>query len=115
MSKLVNIDPKKPVTFNLKTDLAGFWNDLPLGRTHNVVVHERSQFGVAVGAAPRSSACRSGLIFFDLKDVANPKTLGCAAGDGYVHDAQCLTYKGPDKRFQGKDICYGYNEDTLTM
>ena len=70
---------------------------------------------MAVGAQPRSSTCKSGLIFIDLKDPKNPKTLGCAAGDGYVHDAQCIVYRGPDTKYAGKDICYGYNEDTLTM
>ena len=24
-------------------------------------------------------------------------------------------YRGPDKRYDGKDICYGYNEDSLTI
>jgi choice-of-anchor B domain-containing protein len=32
-----------------------------------------------------------------------------------VHDAQCLIYRGPDKVFQGREICYGYNEDSLTI
>jgi hypothetical protein len=54
------------------------------------VINEEKQYGVAVGAQPRTSTCRSGLIFFDLKDPARPTSLGCAAGDGYVHDAQCL-------------------------
>lgn len=64
---------------------------------------------------PRTSACRSGLIFIDLKDPSNPSSPGCAPGDGYVHDAQCLVYRGPDEKYNGRDICYGYNEDTLTM
>jgi len=29
--------------------------------------------------------------------------------------AQCLVYHGPDTKYEGRDICYGYNEDTLTM
>lgn len=29
--------------------------------------------------------------------------------------AQCLVYRGPDVKYQGRDICYGYNEDTLTI
>lgn len=29
--------------------------------------------------------------------------------------AQCVIYRGPDEKYQGVDICYGYNEDTLTM
>ncbi|KAK4443557.1 hypothetical protein QBC34DRAFT_416944 [Podospora aff. communis PSN243] len=115
MSKLLTVNPKKPVTFNPKTDLTGFWNGLPVGRTHNVVVNEEKEYGVAVGAAPRSDACRAGLIFFDLKDPSKPTSLGCAADDGYVHDAQCLVYRGPDTKYAGRDICYGYNEDTLTI
>lgn len=70
---------------------------------------------MAVGAQPRTSDCRSGLIFIDLKNPNSPQTLGCAAGDGYVHDAQCLVYRGPDSKYLGREICYGYNEDTLTM
>tara|TARA_R110002060_G_scaffold5254_1_gene8183 strand:- start:109 stop:459 length:351 start_codon:yes stop_codon:yes gene_type:complete len=41
--------------------------------------------------------------------------MGCDGSDGYVHDAQCLVYRGPDVKYQGRDICYGYNEDTLTI
>lgn len=33
----------------------------------------------------------------------------------YTHDAQCVIYHGPDKRYQGKEICFAYNEDTLTI
>ena len=32
-----------------------------------------------------------------------------------MHDAQCVKYNGPDSRYTGKDICMGYNEDTLTI
>ena len=24
-------------------------------------------------------------------------------------------YKGPDKKYLGRDVCYSYNEDTLTI
>lgn len=41
--------------------------------------------------------------------------LSSASEDGYVHDAQCLIYRGPDKAFVGREICYGYNEDSLTI
>ncbi len=95
--------------------MTGWWNELPVGRTHNIVINEEKEYAVAVGAQPRTSECASGLIFIDLKDPSSPKTLGCASGDGYVHDAQCLVYRGPDRKYSGRDICYGYNEDTLTM
>lgn len=32
-----------------------------------------------------------------------------------MHDAQCIVYRGPHKKYYGRDICYGYNEDTLTI
>lgn len=69
----------------------------------------------SVGAIPRNDTCRAGIIMIDVKDPSKPKQVGCAWQDGYVHDAQCLTYKGPDKKYVGRQICYGYNEDTLTM
>ncbi|KAK7428411.1 hypothetical protein QQZ08_005030 [Neonectria magnoliae] len=117
LEKLLDLDPEDPVVFDAKTDLTGHFNALlPLGRAHNVVVNEELKYAAAVGGQPRTDPnCLSGLNFFDLTDPANPESLGCASGDGYVHDAQCLVYRGPDKRYQGRDICYGYNEDTLTI
>ena len=41
--------------------------------------------------------------------------MGCADSDGYIHDAQCVVYTGPDTRYQGSQICFGFNEDTLTI
>ena len=115
LKKLLDIDPANPVLFDKFNDLTGFYADLPIGRTHNVVINEERNYAVSVGAQPRTDACRAGLIFIDLSDPANPTSPGCAAGDGYVHDAQCLVYHGPDDRYEGREICYGYNEDTLTI
>lgn len=117
MKKLLNLDPAKPKTFDRKNDLTSHFNSLlPLGRAHNVVVNEELGYAAAVGGQPRTDPnCASGLNFIGLADPANPKSLGCASGDGYVHDAQCLVYRGPDKRYDGRDICYAYNEDTLTI
>ncbi|KAK3388089.1 hypothetical protein B0T20DRAFT_365770 [Sordaria brevicollis] len=116
MRKLLTLNPKKgPVTFSIDKDVTGHFKDLPLGRTHNVVINEDLQYAVAVGAAPREDACGAGLIFIDLKDPSKPTRLGCNGQDGYVHDAQCLKYRGPDRRYWGHDICYGYNEDSLTI
>ncbi|KAM9884366.1 hypothetical protein VDGL01_01527 [Verticillium dahliae] len=117
MHKLLTIDPANPVVFHPRNDLAAWTNALmPRGNQHNIVVNEELNYFAAVGSQPRTDPnCRSGLNFFDLTDPTNPKSLGCAAGDGYVHDAQCMVYHGPDKRYEGRDICYGYNEDTLTI
>lgn len=82
-----------------------------------MVINEEKNYAVAVGTRPRAatSRCRGGLYFIDLTDPSKPTDLGCDPQDGYVHDAQCLVYHGPDTKYEGIDICYGYNEDTLTM
>ena len=51
----------------------------------------------------------------DVSDPANPTYVGCFGDDGYVHDAQCVTYAGPDTRYTGREICYCYNEDSFTI
>ncbi|KAI9159082.1 hypothetical protein HJFPF1_07090 [Paramyrothecium foliicola] len=116
LRKLEKIDPKEPRVFSNEEDLDGWWNDsLPWGRSHNVVTNEERHYGVATGFQPRNGTLRAGLAFFDLKDPSNPKTLGGTGEDGYVHDAQCLVYRGPHLKYWGRDICYGYNEDSLTI
>ncbi|KAF2430063.1 hypothetical protein EJ08DRAFT_634579 [Tothia fuscella] len=115
MTKLLSIDPESPKTFNNRNDLTGLFKGLPVGRTHNVVTNPESGWAYAVGAEPRNSTCRSGLIFIDMKDPTNPTSPGCAAQGGYVHDAQCILYKGPDTKYVGREICYGYNENAITI
>jgi choice-of-anchor B domain-containing protein len=122
MKKLLDLDPKNPTNFS-NDDLTGHWNDLPVGRTHNIVVNQELNYAMAVGSVGGNETirvrgdlpCRGGIIFINMTDPSNPVSPGCAAGDGYVHDAQCLVYRGPDTRYYGRDICYGYNEDTLTV
>ncbi|KAH6903262.1 hypothetical protein BKA70DRAFT_1111118, partial [Coprinopsis sp. MPI-PUGE-AT-0042] len=100
--------------FDTKTNVYHFGN-LPVGHTHNVVSAAASNHIVSVGAQPRNSTWASGLIFIDLSDITKPTQSGCASQDGYVHDAQCLIYHGPDKKYEGREVCYGYNEDALTI
>lgn len=51
----------------------------------------------------------------DVSDPANPTSPGCAGQDGYVHDAQCVTYSGPDTKYHGHEMCFAYNENSLTI
>jgi hypothetical protein len=115
LTELLNIDPATPKTFDKKADLTGHYTGLPIGRTHNVVVNEDTDFVYAVGAVPREDKCKAGLIFINMTDPSAPTSPGCAAMDGYVHDAQCVIYHGPHTKYEGREICYGYNENSLTM
>ncbi|KEY65503.1 hypothetical protein S7711_09293 [Stachybotrys chartarum IBT 7711] len=95
-------------------DLAAHITDLPVGASHNVVAG--SDFLLAVGSRDSDeTACLGGPIIYDLTDISNPVLKGCNAVDGYTHDAQCVVYNGPDERYLGHDLCFGYNEDTLTI
>jgi choice-of-anchor B domain-containing protein len=81
------------------------------GSNHNVVINEDSGFLYAVG----SRTCNAGLHVVDIRNPASPQFAGCFGEDGYVHDAQCVNYNGPDTRYHGREICFCYNEDSLTI
>jgi len=81
------------------------------GSSHNIVINEDTGFLYSVG----SKTCNSGLHMVDIREPLSPKFAGCYSGDGYVHDAQCIVYEGPDRKYTGFEICFCYNEDTLTI
>ena len=81
------------------------------GSSHNIVINEETGFLYSVG----SRTCTSGLHVVNIRDPTNPQFAGCFGEDGYVHDAQCVVYRGPDERYQGREICFCYNENTLTI
>ncbi|KXH50240.1 hypothetical protein CNYM01_08921 [Colletotrichum nymphaeae SA-01] len=122
MKKILDLDPANPKNFT-QAELTGHWDELPVGRTHNIVVNQELNYAIACGSVGGNATirvrdnlpCRGGLIFLNISDPTNVTSPGCAAGDGYVHDAECLVYRGPDTRYYGRDVCYGYNEDTLTI
>jgi choice-of-anchor B domain-containing protein len=79
--------------------------------THNLHCNEDSGYCYLVGC----KTCRGGLLMVNVQDPKNPQLAGCFADDGYTHDTQCVIYYGPDHRFQGKEICFASNEDSLTI
>jgi len=91
MKKLLTLDPASPTNFT-QADLTGHWDELPVGRTHNIVVNQELNYAVAVGSVGGNETirvrgdlpCRGGLIYLNMTDPANPWSPGCAAGDGYV-------------------------------
>jgi len=81
------------------------------GSAHNIVINEETGFAYAVG----TTTCSGGLHIVNINDPLNPKYVGCFAADGYTHDAQCVVYRGPDVKYHLHEICFCYNEDTLTI
>lgn len=109
LEKLLEVDPSSPVTFSTTSDLAAHFDGV--GNSHNVVVNEETEMLYIVGA----SVCSGGLVMVDVSDPTAPTQVGCDSSDGYVHDAQCVVYNGVDQDYVGREICYGYNEDTFTI
>lgn len=78
---------------------------------HNVAINEDSGFAYAVG----TDTCAGGLHMVDIQDSQSPEFAGCYDGDGYTHDTQVVNYQGPDEDYQGREIAFSSNEDTLTI
>ena len=101
---------------------------------HNIAINEATGFAYIVGGnnglvAP--DQCLSGLHMVDIRDPQLPKPAGCQARGGgpgtglgivgvggvasYVHDTQCVVYRGPDTEHQGKEICLNSAETHLQV
>lgn len=63
-----------------------------------------------VSRNPNAQPCdRGGLHMVDIRDPENPTYAGCFDDEGYVHDAQCVTYHGPDVSYRGRELCFNAN------
>ena len=82
-----------------------------MSNTHNISINEDSGYAYAIG----TNTCEGGLHMIDIREPKSPRFAGCFSDDGYTHDVECVDYQGPDERFQGREICFASNEDTLTI
>ena len=78
---------------------------------HNIAINEDSGYAYVVGA----NVSAGGLHILDLSNPTAPTFAGEFTSDGYTHDAQIVTYDGPDTNFTGREIAFALNEDTLTV
>lgn len=83
-----------------------------LTSAHNIAVNEESGFAYVVGD---HGTCSGGLHMIDIRTPDRPRFAGCFSADGYTHDVQCVTYRGPDPDHRNREICMASNEDTLTV
>ena len=89
---------------------------------HNIVINEDTGFAYAVGSNMGGETCGGGLHMINIQDPLNPTFAGCfshegtgGSGTGYSHDAQCVTYHGPDAEHANKEICLGSNANALSI
>mmetsp|Transcript_18960 Transcript_18960/g.27259 ORF Transcript_18960/g.27259 Transcript_18960/m.27259 type:complete len:651 (+) Transcript_18960:43-1995(+) len=77
-----------------------FTADYTIGNSsaHNIAINEDSGMVYIVGQRD----CPIGMTIFNPRTGLQP---GCFGDFGYVHDADCVVYRGPDTRFQRQEIC----------
>jgi choice-of-anchor B domain-containing protein len=94
-----------PQTFTADARYTGF------GNAHNIVINESSGFAYGVG----TSTFNGGPHFVNIQNPINPVAAGGYAMDGYSHDAQVITYNGPDSDYTGREILIGSNENEVVI
>ena len=109
-------DVTEPVTFEETAHYDG------VASAHNIVINEESGFAYSVGNRSGGETCGGGLHIINIQEPTNPIFAGCfadpatgRAGTGYTHDAQCVTYRGPDEEHAGEQICMNANETALSI
>lgn len=81
------------------------------GKAHNIVINKDSGFAYAVG----TDTYDGGPHFINIQNPLNPIFAGGYAIDGYTHDAQVVTYNGPDSDYIGQEIFIGSNGNELII
>lgn len=94
---------------------------------HNIAINEESEFAYLVGGNNGifvPTTCQGGLEMFDISNPALPVFAGChSTGEGggpsgltsYIHDTQCVTYRGPDTEFTDRELCFNSSEDHMSI
>jgi len=83
-----------PISFTEDAHYAEF------GSSHNVVINEDSGYAYIVGA----DTFNGGPNFVNIQNPVNPVAEGGFSEGGYSHDAQVVTYNGPDTDYTGHEI-----------
>lgn len=81
------------------------------GNAHNIIINEDTGFAYAVG----TSTYNGGPHFVNIQDPINPTAAGGYGNDSYSHDAQVVTYNGPDSDYTGREILIGSNENEVVI
>ncbi|MBN4057877.1 choice-of-anchor B family protein [Olleya sp. AH-315-K02] len=104
LSRLRNV-ANPPETFTADARYTGF------GSAHNIVINEDSGYAYAVG----TSTFSGGPHFINIQNPTNPIAAGGYSADGDSHDAQVVTYNGPDSDYTGREIYIGSNGSEVVI
>ena len=88
-----------------------------IASSHNIVINEDTGYAYAVGNDSGGESCGGQLHMINIQDPQNPTFEGCFIHEGGrgTHDAQCVIYRGPDDRYQGKEVCLNSNGSSFIL
>lgn len=82
------------------------------GSAHNIVINQSKGYAYPVGTS-REGTFKGGPLFINIQDVFKPVAEGGFLD--YSHDAQVVTYNGPDTDYVGKEILISSNETEVII
>jgi choice-of-anchor B domain-containing protein len=105
---------------------------------HNIAINTETGFAYIVGGNAGIVApdhCLSGLHMVDISTPKEPTFAGCYLEEGgpgtaartvgpeaeavspaaYVHDAECVIYRGPDTEHTGREVCFNAAENKVVV
>lgn len=94
-----------PENFTEDAHYSGF------GSAHNIVINEDTGYAYGVG----TNTFNGGPHFVNIQNPTSPVAAGGYALDDYSHDAQVVTYNGPDTDYTGQEILIGSNENEIVV
>ena len=97
--------PNPPVTFTEDAHYNGF------GSAHNLVINQDTGYAYGVG----TGSYNGGPHFVNIQNPLNPTGEGGYSLGSYSHDAQVVTYCGPDTDYLGREILVGSNESQVVI
>ena len=107
LTRLRNVS-NPPETFNADHHYTGF------GSAHNIVINEDSGYAYIVGTN-RNGPFAGAPLFINIQNPTTPIDEGGLDAGGYSHDAQVVTYNGPDTDYTGREILIGSNENEVVI
>ena len=106
LTRLRDVDTSNgPVVFTEDAHYNGF------GNAHNIVINEQNAYAYAVG----SNTFGGGPHFVDISNPLIPVGVGGYPQGAYSHDAQVVTYIGPDADYTGREILISSNQNEVLI
>ncbi len=108
LSRLRTLDPDSSRIFTVDT----VYHEL--STAHNIAINSETGYAYAVGTDGNTCG-GSGLHIINIQQPTSPSHAGCFNESGYIHDTQCVVYRGPDEDYQNRELCFNSNADKFSI